>query len=146
MSRGVLTTLSGQLRKGGMEMNVYLRTRLRRAVLAGMLTTLSAAGAASGADAATVAPSACGTSGTAAPAPRVIGGTLDTRFTDAWRQFGNSGGGWADRRGWGASDGMYSTDLPGHRVVWLLNDTFMGPVNADESMPLDNAFVHNSAV
>jgi Domain of unknown function (DUF5005) len=125
-------------------MNVHVRTRLRWAVLGGILTTLSVSVAAPGAGAATVTPSACGTSATSAP--RVVGGTLDTRFTDAWRQFGNSGGGWADRRGWGASDGTYSTEFPGHRVVWLLNDTFMGPVNDDESLPLDTAFVHNSAV
>src|SRR5689334_5469701 len=82
----------------------------------------------------------------AAPAPQVVSATPDRTLTDAWRQFGDSGGGWADRGGWAASDGTYSTELPGHRVVWLLNDTFMGPVNADESLPLDNAFVHNSAV
>jgi len=41
---------------------------------------------------------------------------------------------------------MYSAELPGQKVVWLLNDTFHGPVNADESLPLDVPFVHNSIV
>src|SRR3954451_13749709 len=133
------TRAAARLRTRRIEMQVHLRT----AVLAGILTTLSAVVAVPSAGAATVTPSACGMS---ASAPQVVGGTRDSRFTDAWRQFGNSGGGWADRRGWAASDGTYSTELPGHRVAWLLNDTFMGPVNADESMPLDNAFVHNSVV
>jgi hypothetical protein len=102
-------------------------------------------GAASAA-AATPTPGACAEGGASGPAPRVTSATLDQRWTEAWRQFGNTGGGWANRGGWAASDGTYSTGFPGDRVVWMLNDTFMGPVNADESLGRDNAFVHNSAV
>ncbi|MGW0231982.1 hypothetical protein ACWDWO_27050 [Actinopolymorpha singaporensis] len=67
----------------------------------------------------------------------------DEQLTQAFRAFGNSGGGWSNGRGWAASDGVYSTELPGHRIVWLMNDTFLGPVNADESMT-DPGFIHGS--
>jgi hypothetical protein len=109
------------------------------------VTTVAAGLAAQTASAAPAPTSVC-ESGAGSAAPQVVSATPDSRLTEAWRQFGNSGGGWSNRGGWAASDGTYSTELPGHRVVWLLNDTFMGPVNADESLPLDNAFVHNSAV
>jgi hypothetical protein len=69
--------------------------------------------------------------------------TADSYLTEAFRAFGNSGGGWADRGGWAASDGVYSAELPGHRIVWLMNDTFLGPVNADESMT-NPGFIHGS--
>jgi hypothetical protein len=115
-------------------MTVHVRAHLRRAMLAGVMATLSAGVGAQSAGAADT------------PAPQVTSATPDQALTQAWRQFGNAGGGWSDRGGWAASDGTYSAELPGHRVVWLLNDTFMGPVNADESLPLGNAFVHNSAV
>lgn len=121
------------------------RTRTLAAPIAAALTTAAALLAAQSA-AAAKAP----TPGSCAPgdarAPHVTSATLDRELTGAWRRFGNSGGGWANRGGWAASDGTYSTELPGHRVVWLLNDTFLGPVNADESLPLYNGFVHNSAV
>ncbi|HWK91679.1 MAG TPA: hypothetical protein VNR17_05400 [Luteimicrobium sp.] len=73
------------------------------------------------------------------------GATANTQFTQAFRDFGNSGGGWADHGGWAASDGVYSTTLPGKGVVWLMNDTFLGPVNPDESMT-QPGFIHGSAV
>lgn len=78
-----------------------------------------------------------------------IGGTQtpvaspDDHLTEAFRAFGDSGGGWSNRGGWAASDGTYSTLTPDHRVVWLMNDTFLGPVNADESMT-DPGFIHGS--
>jgi len=67
----------------------------------------------------------------------------DTALTEAFRQFGDSGGGWADHGGWAASDGTYTAELPGHQIVWLMNDTFLGPVNADESMT-SPGFIHGS--
>jgi hypothetical protein len=128
-------------------MIVNARARLRWAVLGATLAALSGSVDAQSATAATTRPDTCAAGGApGTPAAQTITATLDSRLTDAWRQFGNAGGGWADRGGWAASDGTYSAELPGHRVIWLLNDTFMGPVNADESLPLDNAFVHNSAV
>lgn len=69
--------------------------------------------------------------------------TANTKLTEAFRRFGNSGGGWRNRGGWAASDGVYSAQVPGHRLVWLMNDTFLGPVNADESMT-DPGFIHGS--
>ncbi|MGC5165495.1 hypothetical protein [Luteimicrobium sp. DT211] len=73
------------------------------------------------------------------------GAVANDRFTQAFREFGNGGGGWSDHGGWAASDGVYSADVPGHGVVWLMNDTFLGPVNADESMT-SPGFIHGSAV
>lgn len=74
-----------------------------------------------------------------------VRGVANEEFTQAFREFGNSGGGWANRGGWAASDGVYSTELPGDRVVWLMNDTFLGPVNPDESMT-EPGFIHGSIV
>ncbi|MCL2532551.1 MAG: hypothetical protein FWE39_00160 [Nocardiaceae bacterium] len=67
----------------------------------------------------------------------------DVQLTEAFRRFGDSGGGWPDRGGWAASDGTYTAELPGRQIVWLMNDTFLGPVNADESMT-NPGFIHGS--
>ncbi|WP_426186152.1 DUF4185 domain-containing protein [Microbacterium sp. TWP3-1-2b2] len=72
--------------------------------------------------------------------------TENTALTEAWRQFGNSGGGWDNQGGWAAADGTYSTEVPGHGVVWLFNDTWLGPVNGDESLGEAPGLVNNSAV
>lgn len=77
---------------------------------------------------------------TAAPTPIA---SPDVRLTEAFRRFGDSGGGWSNHRGWAASDGTYTAELPGHQIVWLMNDTFLGPVNADESMTAPG-FIHGS--
>lgn len=69
--------------------------------------------------------------------------TANTEVTEAFRSFGNDGGGWPNRGGWAASDGVYSTTVPGRGVVWLMNDTFLGPVNPDESMT-EPGFIHGS--
>lgn len=72
-------------------------------------------------------------------------GTANTELTEAFRAFGNSGGGWPNQGGWAASDGVYSTTTREHGVVWLMNDTFLGPVNDDESMT-EPGFIHGSIV
>jgi hypothetical protein len=82
----------------------------------------------------------------AGPAPVVSSVSVDTRLRDAWRHFGNTGGGWSNQGGWAAADGTYSTPLGGGTIAWLYNDTFLGPVNADESLPRSAGFVHNSIV
>lgn len=66
----------------------------------------------------------------------------DEALNEQWRRYGDTSG----RGGWAGSDGTYSTVLPGGRVAWMFNDTFLGPVNADESLPADAAFIHNSIV
>ncbi|MGH3489500.1 MAG: DUF4185 domain-containing protein [Actinopolymorphaceae bacterium] len=70
----------------------------------------------------------------------------NTELSEAWREFGNSGGGWENEGGWAAADGTYSTLLPGKQVVWLFNDTWLGPVNDDESLGDSPDLVNNSAV
>ncbi|MEQ7010561.1 DUF4185 domain-containing protein [Actinopolymorpha sp. B17G11] len=72
--------------------------------------------------------------------------TANVELTEAWREFGNSGGGWENEGGWAAADGTYSTLLPGKQVVWLFNDTWLGPVNDDESLGDSPGLVNNSAV
>jgi hypothetical protein len=72
--------------------------------------------------------------------------TANTELTEGWREFGNSGGGWENEGGWAAADGTYSTLLPGKQVVWLFNDTWLGPVNDDESLGDSPGLVNNSAV
>jgi len=88
------------------------------------------------------------TRATAAPVgPATAGGTpvaaANTALTEAFREFGDSGGGWSNHGGWAASDGTYTAELPGGEIVWLMNDTFLGPVNADESMT-SPGFIHGS--
>lgn len=86
---------------------------------------------------------------TPGPSGRLAGlvpvATAATRWTEAFRSFGNMGGGWSNKGGWAASDGVYSVELPGRRVAWLMNDTFLGPVNEDESMT-EPGFIHGSIV
>lgn len=76
-------------------------------------------------------------------APTTPVATADDQLTQAFRRFGDSGGGWSNQGGWAESDGTYSVELPGHRVVWLMNDTLLGPVNADESLT-NPGFIHGS--
>lgn len=83
--------------------------------------------------------------GDGAPAAVDPVGSANEEYTQAFRDFGNSGGGWANEGGWAASDGVFSAELPGGELVWLMNDTFLGPVNDDESMT-DPGFIHGSIV
>jgi hypothetical protein len=68
--------------------------------------------------------------------------TPDLRLDQEWREFGDSSG----PGGWAGADGTYSTPLPDGYDAWLFNDTFLGPVNADESLPATAGFIHNSLV
>ncbi|WP_284740002.1 DUF5005 domain-containing protein [Amycolatopsis sp. RTGN1] len=72
---------------------------------------------------------------------RIVGATADTALTQRWQDFGRRPG-----VGWAAADGTYSTRLPSGLDVWLYNDTFFGPVRADDSLPESAPFTHNSAV
>lgn len=72
---------------------------------------------------------------------RILGATADTALTQRWQDFGRRPG-----VGWAAADGTYSTRLPSGLDVWLYNDTFFGPVRADDSLPESSPFTHNSAV
>lgn len=76
----------------------------------------------------------------------VTGATANDEVTQAWRHFGNTGGGWENQGGWAAADGTYSTVAPDGDVVWLFNDTWLGPVNPDESLGDEPGLVNNSAV
>lgn len=69
--------------------------------------------------------------------------SADTQLTQAFRDFGNAGGGWSNQGGWAASDGTYSVELPDHHIAWLMNDTLLGPVNPDESLT-NPGFIHGS--
>ncbi len=115
------------------------------AVLMAGLTPAAASAAARDRKATAPMPGACVT---APPGREVVvtGATANAEVTEAWREFGNSGGGWANEGGWAAADGTYSTVLPGNQVVWLFNDTWLGPVNDDESLGDAPGLVNNSAV
>ncbi|HLI38148.1 MAG TPA: hypothetical protein VKV80_12540 [Streptosporangiaceae bacterium] len=75
-------------------------------------------------------------------APVVTSARPDTALTMEWRHYGDTSG----PGGWAGADGTYSTPLPGGCDAWLFNDTFLGPVNADESLPASAPFIHNSLV
>ena len=117
-----------------------MNTFSRRAFGAGLLGGAAAIGAVPGFAAADTphSPDGKGTAGSWNPTAQ-----SDEQLTQAFRAFGNSGGGWSDHGGWAASDGVFSTVLPGRRIIWLMNDTFLGPVNADESMT-NPGFIHGS--
>jgi hypothetical protein len=68
--------------------------------------------------------------------------TPDLALDQRWREFGDTSG----QGGWAGADGTYSTPLPDGLDAWLYNDTFLGPVNADESLPSTAEFIHNSLV
>ncbi|WUH98545.1 DUF5005 domain-containing protein [Spirillospora sp. NBC_00431] len=121
------------------------RTRRRpRLALAAAVLAVATCGAGAVAPGALASPAPHGGGGRHAPV--VVSVTPDQRLDNAWRRFGNTGGGWHNRGGWAAADGTYSTRLPGGRIAWLFNDTFLGPVNPDESLPAGAGFVHNSIV
>ncbi|HEV3379505.1 MAG TPA: hypothetical protein VG142_00730 [Trebonia sp.] len=77
-----------------------------------------------------------------AVAPVVASVTPDVSLDQAWREYGDSGG----QGSWAGADGTYSVPIPGGHDAWLFNDTFLGPVNADESLPSTAGAIHNSAV
>jgi hypothetical protein len=125
--------------------------RARLAVLTGatLLTTgLLAAPSALAAPAAPKPPVATEACTSAAPTQRPVVSAVapDAALNSAWKSFGDNGGGWPNRGGWAAADGTYSTTGPGGVVIWMFNDTFLGPVNKDESLPRSAGFVHNSIV
>lgn len=74
-----------------------------------------------------------------------VGATLNTEYTEAFREFGNSGGGWQNNGGWAASDGVYSVELADRSIAWLMNDTFLGPVT-DEQIGAEARFLHGTVV
>ncbi|MGH3165852.1 MAG: DUF4185 domain-containing protein, partial [Trebonia sp.] len=77
-----------------------------------------------------------------APGLPAVSVTPDLALDQAWREFGDS----SSPGGWAGADGTYSTPLPDGQDAWLFNDTFLGPVNADESLPATAGFIHNSLV
>ncbi|MFC4555784.1 hypothetical protein [Georgenia faecalis] len=80
---------------------------------------------------------------TAQPSLRVASASADEEFTSAFRTFGDTGGGWEDLGGWAASDGTYSVELGDGSVAWLMNDTFMGPL--ENGLIQDDArFLHGT--
>ncbi|MBD5784707.1 hypothetical protein IF650_00810 [Cellulosimicrobium terreum] len=60
---------------------------------------------------------------------------------DAWFAWGDS----AADGDWTGGDGMFSVPLPDGDVAWFLNDTFVGPIGDDRSIPLQDP-VHNTLV
>ena len=117
----------------------------RRAVLvaSGVLSLgLVAVGPVSGALASARGAVSGGIPAASASALSVTSVTPDTSLDQAWREFGDTSG----QGGWAGADGTYSTPLPGGLDAWLYNDTFLGPVNADESLPSTAEFIHNSLV
>jgi hypothetical protein len=118
-----------------------LRVRSRHAGLVVAGAALSLGLAAAGAIPAAASPRA-GAGSAGGPGPVVASVTPDVSLDQAWRQYGDSGG----QGSWAGADGTYSVPVPGGHDAWLFNDTFLGPVNVDESLPSTAGFIHNSAV
>src|SRR6516164_7650671 len=70
------------------------------------------------------------------PPPPTPADTLTTLFGS----YSDTGGRWA------GGDGTVSVPLPDGRVAWFFSDTFVGPVNADHSLPAGTPMVRNSLV
>jgi hypothetical protein len=109
-------------------------------IAAGAALSLGLAAAAGAIPAAASARAGVGSAGGSGPVVASV--TPDVSLDQAWRQYGDSGG----QGSWAGADGTYSVPVPGGRDAWLFNDTFLGPVNADESLPSTAGFIHNSAV
>jgi hypothetical protein len=118
---------------------LLVRSRHAAAIAAGAALSLGMAIA--GAIPAAASPSAV-TAADGGSAPVVTSVTPDTQLDQAWRQYGDSGG----QGSWAGADGTYSVPIPGGHDAWLFNDTFLGPVNANESLPSTAGSIHNSAV
>jgi fibronectin type 3 domain-containing protein len=61
-------------------------------------------------------------------------------LTTLFGSYGDASGRWA------GGDGTVSVPLPDGRVAWFFSDTFVGPVNADHSLPAGTPMVRNSLV
>lgn len=72
--------------------------------------------------------------------PVVESTATETQLTDAFTDYGNTGGEWT------GGDSTYSVRLPGNRQLWLFSDTFMGTVNPDGSRPADGPIINNTFV
>lgn len=72
-----------------------------------------------------------------------IGGPATTvaDLQDAWFAWGDAAG----EGDWTGGDGMFSVPLPDGDVAWFLNDTFVGPIGEDRSIPRQDP-VHNTLV
>ncbi len=130
--------MAAQARKPGARASIGRgRSRMRCAGAVRVLIAAAGGGTRAGGAAA-----AAGPHGGAGAAPTVVSVTPDISLDQSWRQFGDSSG----QGGWAGADGTYSLPIPGGHDIWLFNDTFLGPVNADESLPATADFIHNSAV
>lgn len=82
---------------------------------------------------------------TARPTLNVASASPAEELTSAFRVFGDTGGGWEDDGGWAASDGTYSVELADGGIAWLMNDTFMGPLE-DGRITNDARFLHGTVL
>ncbi|MGH8791287.1 MAG: hypothetical protein ACRDXX_01395, partial [Stackebrandtia sp.] len=48
--------------------------------------------------------------------------------------------------GWTGADSTYSVELPGGRTLWLFSDTYMGPLDADGTRPVEAPMINNTFV
>ena len=128
-----------------------MRIRSRRTVVLLACSALGLGIAAAGPATASPAAAAATTGGAAAATTGATAGTSgisvasvtpDTALDQAWQRYGDTGG----QSSWAGADGTYTAPLPGGRDAWLFNDTFLGPVNPDQSLPSNAGFIHNSAV
>jgi hypothetical protein len=65
------------------------------------------------------------------------------RLHQQLRAYANSN---VNQNDWSGGDGAASVKLPDGRMLWLMNDSFLGPVNADGSRPANIVTVHNAGV
>jgi hypothetical protein len=72
--------------------------------------------------------------------------TAQTSLTASWTSWLNSGlETYADTAGqWNSGDNAVQVALPGSQALWLFNDSFYGPVDADGTVnPYSTHYVHN---
>jgi hypothetical protein len=110
-----------------------VNVRARR--LAGVLLAIGA-WAAAAAPAGAAGPEVC----PGRHAPTLESTASEPHLTQAFTQYGNTGGGWT------GGDSTYSVPLPGGRLLWLFSDTFLGTVGPDGSRPADGPIVNNTFV
>ncbi|WP_226961420.1 MULTISPECIES: glycoside hydrolase family 130 protein [Streptomyces] len=115
----------------------------RRRTVAGLAAVASATvlGTLAAASVTSAAPPAEPNAQAGTCATSVVNVTPDAETQSAWADFGNG----SQLGQWAAADGTYSAALPDGRTAWLFNDTFLGPVEPDGSIP-PQGLLHNTIV
>lgn len=112
----------------------------RRTLLAGTALTLAALPSRATATAGSENSGSRSDSCDLASAPVAAQARPHEALNDLFVRYGNSGAGWT------GADTTHSVPLRSGETAWIFSDTFLGPVHADGTRPLEAPFLNNSLV